>query len=179
MKLHHIHHVLISAEKIRRRVDELSEEIAGACKTETPVILGILNGSFVFLADLIRGFNRYGKYPRIGFITLSSYGSGTESCGSVKIAQDTPLDIFGREVIVVDDILDSGRTLRFAKELFLARGASSVKTCVLLDKKTTRAVEIAADFTGFAVDNVFVTGYGLDYDGLYRELPHIAKVTFE
>jgi hypoxanthine phosphoribosyltransferase len=96
----------------------------------------------------------------------------------VQIVHDTDEDLSGADVVIVDDILDSGRTLAFAKELSLARGAHSVRTCVLLDKETERAVDLEVDYAGFKVDDVFVVGYGLDYDNRYRELPHIAKVTF-
>jgi len=179
MQPHQITNILFSRNQIRRRVDELIDEIAADCDTENLVMLGILRGSFIFLADLVRGFERHELHPRIDFITLSSYGAGTVSSGSVKITHDTDVDLTGADVVVVDDILDSGRTLMFARDLFLERGARSVRTCVMLDKKTERAVEMEADHVGFPVDDVFVVGYGLDYDNHYRELPHIAEVTFE
>lgn len=179
MRPHHIREVLFTSEQIQQRVSALIQEIAGNCEAGNLVMLGILRGSFIFLADLVRGFAEYNLHPRIDFITLSSYGSGTESKGTVRICHDTDEDLRGADVVIVDDILDSGRTLAFAKELFLKRGARSVRTCVLLDKKTSRAVKITADYTGFPVDDVFVVGYGLDYDNRYRELPYIAKVAFE
>lgn len=179
MKPHHLHEVLFTSDQIRRRVQGLIGEIAGNCETENLLILGILRGSFIFLADLVRGFAGHGLHPRIDFITLASYGGGTESSGTVKLTHDTGEDLRGADVVIVDDILDSGRTLAFAKELLLKRGARSVKTCVLLDKKANRAVEIEADYTGFPVDDVFVVGYGLDYDSRYRELPYIAKLAFD
>ena len=179
MRPHHVRDVLFTSEQIQHRVHALIQEIAGTCEAENLVMIGVLRGSFIFLADLVRGFAQHNLHPRIDFITLSSYGSGTESQGTVKITHDTDEDLRGADVVIVDDILDSGRTLAFAKELFLKRGARSVRTCVLLDKKANRAVKIAADYTGFPVDDVFVVGYGLDYDNRYRELPYIAKVTFE
>jgi len=179
MKPHHIRDVLLTREQIQQRVEILIEEIAGSNAPENLIMLGILRGSFIFLADLVRGFAAHDLHPRIDFITLSSYGSGTESSGTVRITHDTEEDLRGADVVIVDDILDSGRTLSFARKLFLERGARSVKTCVLLDKKANRAVEMEADYAGFPVDDVFVVGYGLDYDNRYRELPHIAKVTFE
>ena len=178
MKPHHVREVLFTSEQIQQRVHALIKEIAETCETENLVMLGILRGSFIFLADLVRGFAEHNLHPRIDFITLSSYGSGTESKGTVKITHDTDEDLRGADVVIVDDILDSGRTLAFAKELFLKRGARSVRTCVLLDKNANHAVKIAADYTGFPVENVFVVGYGLDYDNRYRELPYIAKVIF-
>jgi len=179
MEPHHIRDVLITREQIQKRVHVLIEEIAGTCEADNLVMLGILRGSFIFLADLVRGFAQHNLHPRIDFITLSSYGAGTESSGTVRISHDTDENLRGADVVIVDDILDSGRTLDFAKKLFLERGARSVKTCVLLDKKANRAAKIEADYAGFTVDDVFVVGYGLDYDNRYRELPYIAKVTFE
>jgi hypoxanthine phosphoribosyltransferase len=178
MRPHQLHEVLFTREQIQKRVDMLIEEIAGNCEAENLVMLGILRGSFIFLADLVRGFAAHNLHPRIDFITLSSYGGGTESSGQVRITHDTDEDLRGADVVVVDDILDSGRTLAFAKELFLKRGARSVKTCVLLNKKAHRAVEMEADYAGFPVGDFFVVGYGLDYDNRYRELPYIANVTF-
>jgi hypoxanthine phosphoribosyltransferase len=178
MRPHHIRKVLLTSEQIQQRVHTLIEEIAGTCEAENLVMLGILRGSFIFLADLVRGFAQHNLHPRIDFITLSSYGGGTESSGTVTITHDTNEDLHGADVVLVDDILDSGRTLSFARNLFLQRGARSVRTCVLLDKKANRAVEMEADYTGFPVDDVFVVGYGLDYDNRYRELPYIANVTF-
>jgi len=178
MRPHHVRDVLLTSEQIHHRVHTLIQEIAVTCEAENLVMIGVLRGSFIFLADLVRGFAEHNLHPRIDFITLSSYGSGTESGGTVKITHDTDEDLRGADVVIVDDILDSGRTLAFAKELFLKRGARSVQTCVLLDKQANRAVKIAADYTGFPVDDVFVVGYGLDYDNRYRELPYIAKVTF-
>jgi hypoxanthine phosphoribosyltransferase len=178
MRPHHVHEVLFTREQIRRRVDELIEEIAGTCEAENLVMLGVLRGSFIFLADLVRGCAKHDLHPRIDFITLSSYGCGTDSTGTVRLCHDTDQDLRGADVVVVDDILDSGRTMAFAKELFLKRGARSVKVCVLLDKKTRRAVDIQADYAGFPVGDAFVVGYGLDYNNCYRELPHIAVITF-
>lgn len=179
MRPHHVREVLFTREQIQQRVRTMIDEIAGGCKAENLVMLGILRGSFIFLADLVRGFAEHDLHPRIDFITLSSYGSSTKSSGTVRITHDTDEDLRGADVVIVDDILDSGRTLAFAKDLFLKRGVRSVRTCVLLDKKANRAVEMEADYTGFLVDDIFVVGYGLDYDKRYRELPYIAKVTFE
>jgi hypoxanthine phosphoribosyltransferase len=178
MKPHQLDTILFTRDQINHRVDELIDEIAADCDKDNLIMLGILRGSFIFLADLVRGFERHTLHPRIDFITLSSYGAGTESSGLVKITHDTDVDLTDADVVVVDDILDSGRTLQFARDLFLERGARSVQTCVMLDKKTERAVDMEADHTGFLVDDVFVVGYGLDYDNHYRELPYIAEVTF-
>ena len=141
-------------------------------------MVGILKGSFMFLADLMRSFHRHGIHPRIDFLTLSSYGSGTTSSGTVEIINEVREGIIDADVLLVDDILDTGRTLAFTKKLLLERGARTVQSCVLLDKQAHRAVEFEADYAGFPMDDHFVVGYGLDYDNLYRELPHIAKVSF-
>ena len=178
MKPHHIRHVLLSAEQIRDRVGRLVQEMALGCRGEDVVLVGILRGSFIFLADLVRELYRQDVYPRIDFMTLESYGADTESSGTVRLAKDVGMDLKGTDVIVVDDILDTGRTLSFARQHLLARGAHSVRTCALLDKPARRVVPFHADYIGFTIEDCFVVGYGLDYDGHYRELPHIACVTF-
>ena len=178
MEPHHIRDVLFTAEQIQARVDELVDELASACKVENFAIIGILRGSFMFLADLVRDMYQHDVHPRIDFITLESYYSGTESSGTVNVAKDLSLDIKGATVILVDDILDTGRTLTFAKRHLLGKGAKTVRTCTLLDKPSRRLVPCEADFVGFTIDDHFVVGYGLDYDSYYRDLPYIAKVTF-
>ncbi len=177
MQAHDVKEILIDKQTIADRVDALVDAIA-AESSNNLVVVGILKGSFMFLADLMRSFHRHNVHPRIDFLTLSSYGAGTASSGQVNIIHDIREEIAGADVLVVDDILDTGRTLAFTKELLSNRGARSVRTCVLLDKKAHRAVELEADHAGFPIDDHFVVGYGLDYDNLYRELPHIAKVTF-
>jgi hypoxanthine phosphoribosyltransferase len=178
MRAHDVKEILIDKTAIAARVDTLVDEILATSRPENLVLIGILKGSFMFLADLMRGFHRHGVHPRIDFLTLSSYGSGTTSSGKVEIIHDLRENLSGTDVLLVDDILDTGRTLAFTKRLMLERGARSVHSCVLLDKRAHRAVEFEADFKGFEIDDHFVVGYGLDYDNLYRELPHIAKVNF-
>ncbi len=178
MRAHDVKEILIDKATIARRVDELVDDIAAATGSGNLIVVGILKGSFMFLADLMRSFHRHDVHPRIDFLTLSSYGSGTSSSGEVEIIHDIREDIADTDVLLVDDILDTGRTLASTKKLLLERGAKSVCTCVLLDKKAHRAVEFEADHAGFPIADHFVVGYGLDYDNLYRELPHIAKVTF-
>ena len=178
MRTHDVKEILIDKGQIEKRVDELVDEIAAAMDNGPLVVIGILKGSFMFLADLMRSLHRHCIHPRIDFLTLSSYGAGTESSGKVDIVHDIRETIRDADVLLVDDILDTGRTLSFTRALMLDRGARSVHTCVLLDKKAHRAVDFEADYAGFPIGNEFVVGYGLDYNNLYRELPHIAKVTF-
>ncbi|VGO20310.1 hypoxanthine phosphoribosyltransferase [Pontiella sulfatireligans] len=178
MRAHDVKEILIDKSEIAQRVDSLVDEIISDLKPERLLVVGILKGSFMFLADLMRSFHRHNVHPRIDFLTLSSYGSGTISSGTVDIIHDLRDDLSGAEVLLVDDILDTGRTLAFTKKIMLERGAKSVHSCVLLDKKAHRSVEFEADYAGFAINDHFVVGYGLDYDNLYRELPHIAKVGF-
>ena len=175
---HHIDEVVIPAERIRERVDTLVAEMIEDCRGDDLVMIGVLRGSFMFLADLVRALYQHGVHPRIDFITLSSYGSGTESSGRVEVRKDISLDVTGADVLLVDDILDTGRTLAFACAHLAAKGARTVKTCVLLDKPGRRVIAGHADYVGFRIDDMFVVGYGLDYDSCYRELPYIAKVTF-
>ncbi len=179
MRAHDVKEILIDKTAIAKRVDELVDDIAATAEPRNLVVIGILKGSFMFLADLMRSMHRHDIHPRIDFLTLSSYGSGTASSGTVCIVHDIREDIVGADILLVDDILDTGRTLDFTRDLMLERGARSVKTCVLLDKQAHRAVEFEADYAGFPMDDHFVVGYGLDYDNHYRELPHIAKVNFQ
>ncbi|XSG81965.1 MAG: hypoxanthine phosphoribosyltransferase [Methyloligella sp. ZOD6] len=170
---------LYDAPRIAARVDELAQEIASA-GLQRLVIVAVLKGSFIFAADLIRALHARGLAPEIDFIFLASYGAGTTSQGSVKVLRDVGTALSGRDVVLVDDILDSGRTLAFAKDLLLQRGASRVMTCVLIDKQgVERAVPIEADYTGFACPPEFVVGYGMDLAHRYRELPYIGVVAKE
>jgi hypoxanthine phosphoribosyltransferase len=178
MRSHHIRDILFRAEDIERRLSALVEEMAEECRTESFAMVGILRGSFMFLADLCRQLNKHRVHPRIDFVTLESYGAGTESSGRVHVAKDFNLDVRGAHVLLVDDILDTGRTLSFAHRHLLEKGATVVKTCALLNKPSRRVVPFEADYVGFTIEDFFVVGYGLDYDSHYRELPYIAKVTF-
>ncbi len=166
---------LYSVERIAKRVEDLGREIAATSPADL-VIVSILKGSFIFAADLIRALHREGLRPEIDFIFLASYGTGTISRGEVKVLRGVETELAGRDVVVVDDILDSGRTLAFAKTLFQQSGARRVRTCVLVDKQVSRAAEIEPDFTGFRCPPVFVVGYGMDLAHRYRELPFIGEV---
>ena len=167
---------LFSAERISERVEQLAHAIATA-RLKDPVIVAVLKGSFIFAADLIRALHRHGFKPEVDFMFLASYGTGTHSSGEVEVLREVESKLEGRDVVIVDDIFDSGRTLAFAKALVEARGARSVRTCVLLDKQVPRAAAIAPDFTGFRCPPVFVVGYGMDLAHRYRELPFIGQVT--
>lgn len=164
--------VLFSSAEIERRNRELAAEIADAMGREL-LVVAILKGSFVFAADLIRAMHAAGVRPQIDFMTLSSYGTGTESSGMVTVQRDLRDEVAGREILLIDDILESGRTLAFAKQMLLDRGAKSVRLCILLDKPNQRVAEVEADYVGFVCPDEFVVGYGLDYAHYFRELPYI------
>ncbi len=167
--------ILISEEEIARRIASLAAEIASDFPGDCLVVV-ILKGSFVFAADLIRALERVGASPQVEFITLSSYGAGSESSGRVTLAHDVSEDFTGKSVLVVDDILESGRTLAFARDMLRTRGAAEVRTCLLLDKPGARKVEIEADYVGFHIGREFVVGYGLDLAHRFRGLPYIGLV---
>jgi hypoxanthine phosphoribosyltransferase len=167
--------VIFPPEQIAARLDELAAEIA-ALKLTHLLVVAVLKGSFVFAADLIRALHRAGLEPEVDFLTLSSYRKSRTSSGKVEILRDLDLDVSGRNVLIVDDVLDSGRTLAFAKDLLSARGASSLRTCVLLDKTVQRAVSVVADYRAFECPPVFVVGYGMDVAHRFRELPFVGRV---
>jgi hypoxanthine phosphoribosyltransferase len=167
--------VVFSPETIAQRIEELARRIAES-RLERLLVVAILKGSFVFAADLIRALHRVGLDPEVDFISLSSYRKSTKSSGVVEILRDIEMDVKGRNVLLVDDILESGRTLAFAKDLVTARGARKVLTCVLLDKRVKRAVQVEADFAAFECPNVFVVGYGMDLAHRYRELPFVGQI---
>lgn len=166
---------LISAGAIAARVQTLAAEIAASVPADV-MIVSLLRGSFVFTADLIRALHGAGTTPQVDFMTLASYGMGTESSGTVQIVRDLTEDVSGRDVLIVDDILESGRTLTFARNLIEERGARSIKIAVMLEKPGRRKVAIDADFVGFTIEDKFVVGYGLDYANYFRELPFIGVI---
>ena len=178
MKPHHINDIMITPRQLARRVDELAKEMAAGARSENLVVIGILRGSFIFMADLVRWFSVHDMHPRIDFIIMESYGHSTSPEKEPTVNRDCTLDLNGADVVLVDDILDTGRTLQKAVAHLKGKGAKSVRTCALLDKPARRIVPFEADFVGFKIEDAFVVGYGLDYDGCHRELPHIAKVTF-
>ncbi len=166
---------LYTARQIDERNHQLAAEIAKGPANDL-LVIAVLKGSFIFAADLIRALHDVGLAPEVEFITLSSYGAGTVSQG-VRIVKDIDSDVHGRDVLLIDDILESGRTLKFAKELLLERGASNVSLAVLLDKKVKRVEQLEADYVGFECPDYFVVGYGMDVAYAFRELPFVGVVT--
>ena len=167
--------VLISAAEIAARVEALAGEISRALPAEL-VMVGLLKGAAVFVADLARALDRAGADPEIEFIRLSSYGLAKESSGAVQLLGDIPGGLIGRPVLLVDDIVDTGRSIAFAAAQLRGRGVSDLWICALLDKPQRREIEIALDFVGFTIGDEFVVGYGTDYAEKYRHLPYIGVV---
>jgi hypoxanthine phosphoribosyltransferase len=167
--------VIYDAETIAERIEVLAQDIARELPDDVLIIV-VLKGSFVFAADLLRALERAGMRPTVDFVTLSSYGAAVESSGTVNLSRDVSEDVRGRTVMIIDDILDTGRTLAFATDLMTARGAKAVHTCVLLDKHEKREVNIEANYVGFPVDDLFVVGYGVDMAHHFRSLPFIGVV---
>lgn len=166
--------VLFSASTIARRNLELAKEIAEREYNDL-LVISILKGSFIFAADLIRAMHDTGLSPEVEFIFISSYGSGTTS-GEVKVLRDIDNEVAGRDVLLIDDILESGKTLKFTRELMLSRGAKNVSIAVLLDKHNKRQTDLTADFVGFDCPDYFVVGYGMDVAHAFRELPFVGIV---
>jgi len=165
--------VLVAEKEIAARVAELGRAIARDYTDGTLVLVGVLQGAIPFIADLMRALP---IDVTVDFLRASSYGGGTTSSGAVRMVADLSVDVADRHVLVVDDIVDTGHTLAALKRTLEARRPRSVKTCVLLDKTGRRETEVQIDYVGFTIPNVFVVGYGLDYDGLYRNLPHVATL---
>ena len=167
--------VLFDTAAIAQRTAAVAQAVAED-RPHDLLVVAILKGSFMFAADLLRAMHHVGLAPQVEFIHLSSYGAAQQSSGAVKILRDIDSEVEGRDVLLVDDILESGRTLAFARTLLLSRGARRVMICVMLDKPGKRAVEIEADFKGFDCPDVFVVGYGMDAGHSHRELPYIGVV---
>ncbi len=162
--------VLISGEQIQQKVREMGERITKDYAGKQPLLIGVLRGAVVVMADLMRNIN----LPcEIDFMDISSYGSGTSSSGVVRILKDLEEDITGRDVIIVEDIIDTGLTLSYLRRSLLARGPASLEICAFLSKPSRRRVELDVKYLGFEVPDEFVVGYGLDYGGAYRNLPDI------
>ena len=165
-----IQEVLFSEEQLKARVNEIAREIERDYAGREIMLISVLRGSFIFMADLCRAID---LDCTLDFMSVSSYGKGTSSSGQVQITKDLSEDISGRDIIVVEDILDSGNTLAFLKDYMLAKGAKSITIVTLLDKPARREKAITADLSGFVVPDEFVVGYGLDYCQQYRNMPYI------
>lgn len=164
---------VVSRKQIARRVKELGQVITRDYAGRQLVMIGILNGAFIFLADLVREI----ELPvEIDFIRVSSYGSSTCSSGVIQCSKDTELELAGKDILLVEDIVDTGRTLACLRELLVARKAQSVRICALIDKKERREVEVTVDYAGFVVAEGFLVGYGLDHAEQHRQYPAIYKI---
>lgn len=167
---HDVDYILFSEEKIRNRVAELGAELTEIYRGTVPIFCCILKGASVFYTDLCRQID---GHIQMDFISVSSYGSETKSSGVVRLVKDLDSSITGRDLVIVEDIIDSGLTLKYLKELLYSRKPNSIRTVCLLDKHESHPAEIGCDLHGFEIENQFVVGYGLDYAGFYRNLPYI------
>ena len=161
---------LISEEALQARIQELGRELARDYEGKCPVFVGVLKGVILFFADMIRATP---IRSQIDLMAVSSYGAGTESTGRIVLKKDVSLDLRGRHVVILEDIIDSGLTLKYTVEHLKEMEPASLKICTLLDKPARRTVEVNADYIGFTIPNEFVVGYGLDYNDYYRNLPFI------
>ncbi len=175
MEKYHLH-PLLSQEQIASIVTDLADRISKDYQHRELVLVCVLKGAFMFLSDLIR---RLCIPVHMDFVRLASYGSGTKSSGRVEITKDIEISIEGKEVLIIEDIVDSGRTVQFLKDRLALSRPNSVKVCTLLNKQARREVPLNVDYVGKEIDNVFVVGYGIDFNEAYRNLPEICYVTFE
>ena len=166
----HVESILYSEEQLRQRVKELGAQITADYAGKEPVLASVLRGSYIFMADLTRAID---LPVTVDFMAVSSYGAGTMSSGQVEIKKDLSDSIEGRDLIIVEDILDSGNTLFYLMEILKARKPASIRICTLMDKPDRRTQPIVADYVGFTIPDAFVVGYGLDYDEKYRNLPYV------
>ena len=166
----HVESILYSQEQLAQRVKELGAQITADYAGKEPVLASVLRGSYIFMADLTRAID---LPVTVDFMAVSSYGAGTKSSGQVEIKKDLSDSIEGRDLIIVEDILDSGNTLFYLMEILKARKPASIRICTLMDKPDRRTQPIVADYVGFTIPDAFVVGYGLDYDEKYRNLPYV------
>jgi hypoxanthine phosphoribosyltransferase len=165
-----IEKILISEEEIQKKTKELAEQLTKEYEGRFPLAIGVLKGAMLFMADLLKQVD---TYLEMDFMDVSSYGKSTVSSGEVKILKDLDTSVEGRDILIIEDIIDSGLTLSYLVKLFRYRKAKSIKIVTLLDKPTGRKADIEADYVGFIVPDAFVVGYGLDYAERYRNLPYI------
>ncbi|HFI0260796.1 TPA: hypoxanthine phosphoribosyltransferase [Streptococcus suis] len=168
--------ILVSEEEIIAKCKELGQVLAKDYADKNPILVGILKGSIPFMAELMKHID---AHVETDYMVVSSYHGGTESSGTVKIIKDLDNSVAGRHIIFIEDIIDTGRTLKELKELFAFRQAESIKIATLLDKPEGRVVEIEPDYTCFTIPNEFVVGFGLDYDENYRNLPYVGVLKEE
>ena len=171
-----IEQVLISEEELQEKIAELGAALTKEYEGKFPLAIGVLKGALPFMSDLIK---RFDGYIEIDFMDVSSYGNATVSSGEVKIVKDLNTSVEGRDVLIIEDIIDSGKTLSYLIDLLKYRKANSIKIVTLLDKPTGRKVDLKADMVGFEVPDAFVVGYGLDYAEKYRNLPYIGVLKKE
>lgn len=163
---------LIARERLQRGVKSLARRIARDYKDKTPIFIGILKGSFIFMADLIRAAD---IECEVDFMGVASYGSSKRGSGVVRLLKDINVNVQGRHVLIVEDIIDSGLTANYIMQYLQLRQPKSIEFVTLLDKKTARKVDINIKYVGFDIPEIFVVGYGLDYNEKFRQLPHIAR----
>lgn len=163
--------ILLTQEQIWERARQLGEQITADYKGEELVLVGTLRGAVPWMADIMKHID---MDLEIDFVSASSYGSGTVSSGEVKIKKDIELEISGKHVLIIEDIIDTGNTLKALKDYFYIKKPKSVKICTLLDKPSRRKADVTGDYIGFEVEDLFIIGYGLDYDQKYRNLPYIS-----
>ena len=175
MEKHHIN-VLISEEEVDKRIKEIGEQISKDYEGKEIHLVCVLRGGSFFMCELAK---RIDVPVSLDFMSVSSYGNDTKSSGAVRIVKDLDDSLEGKDVLVVEDIIDSGRSLSYLVDMLSDRGPASLKLCTLLDKPSRRVVEVDVEYTGFEIPDEFVVGYGLDYDQKYRNLPYIGVVEFE
>lgn len=171
-----IKEILVSTEEIKQKVVEVGKEMSDEYRDKNPLIVGVLKGALPFMADLLKEMDIFLEYD---MMDVSSYGTGLTSSGEVKIIKDLDSSVDGRHVVIVEDIIDTGRTLKYLQEMFYHRNAASVKIVTMLDKPSGRVVELKADWSCFEIPDAFVVGYGLDYRENYRNLPYVGVLKEE
>ena len=165
-----VEQILYTEEELRSRVGELGSQITADYAGREPLLISVLRGSYIFMADLTRAIN---LDVTVDFMAVSSYGAGTASSGQVEIKKDLSDSIEGKDLIIVEDILDSGNTLYYLLDVLRARKPASIRLCTLMDKPDRRTKPIKADYVGFTIPDAFIVGYGLDYAEKYRNLPYV------
>jgi hypoxanthine phosphoribosyltransferase len=169
-------HPLISKEEIEKKISQLAEKISSDYENKDLVLVCVLKGAWMFMADLVRKLTIPVKCD---FLGVSSYGSGTESSGVVRILSDLTISVEGKDILIIEDIVDTGLTLKYLKDFLIQRKPKSVKICALLDKPARHKIEVNIDYLGFTIPNKFVVGYGIDYDERFRNLPYVGYIEFE